>query len=456
MNVGECIANWGGLKSAIDRGPEGKVFRFVPLVLIPLAVLAGLTVFSRLGNFDFEAQKAIYIAGGDSWDFGNRSLWKFLYDYGTLPAAIISGIALLGYILSMFKERWKNWSQCCLFIILLAVVGPGIVSNLLLKEYWGRPRPRSVEELGGTYKFEPVLTIDNSSSGKSFPCGHATMGYFFIGGFFLLRRYHRSWAFFFLIFGLCLGFFMGVARMCQGGHFFSDVIWSGAIMYFVAMALYYDLKLFESIKRVPKDPPIWAKVGVPILGVLLLVGILLGTPYRNKRNYMPITEHGKTDPLEVVLTLKTGSIRIVPGDSFSIVGEAWGHGVPTSKVAVGFVEIEREGYTLIHYNERMSGQFTEVDQNLTVKLPWDRVRSLRLQLEDCHVNLKVPSTFDNQKSISVERGDGDLKIMTPKAFGWHDENDRDSFGSGEDPVNQGNPLIDIADDFEGKLSLERR
>ena len=166
-------------------------------------------------------------------NLGTRSVWWFLYKFGTIPAGIVVSLALIGFVLGLFRDRWKRWRQCFLFIVLLGVIGPGVVSNLILKEYWGRPRPREVEGLGGKKVFEPVLTMDKSSSGKSFPCGHATMGYFFMGGFFLLRRYRRDWAWFFLILGACLGFFMGVGRMCQGGHFFSgrDLVGGGHVLH---------------------------------------------------------------------------------------------------------------------------------------------------------------------------------------------------------------------------------
>ena len=47
------------------------MFRPVRWALIPLFILIFVTVIVRLGNFDFAAQKAIYVAGGDSWEFGN-------------------------------------------------------------------------------------------------------------------------------------------------------------------------------------------------------------------------------------------------------------------------------------------------------------------------------------------------------------------------------------------------
>jgi hypothetical protein len=35
------------------------------------------------------------------------------------------------------------------------LIGPGLTSNLLLKENWGRPRPNSVQQFAGTAAFQP-------------------------------------------------------------------------------------------------------------------------------------------------------------------------------------------------------------------------------------------------------------------------------------------------------------
>lgn len=458
MDWKQISKTWGGFNPAIAAGPSGPVFRPVRWVLIPLLGLAFFTVLSRLGNFDYAAQKAIYVAGGDSWDFGNRSLWWFLYKFGTLPAGIACSFALVGFVLGLFREKWKRWRQCFLFIVLLGVIGPGVVSNMILKEYWGRPRPREVEGLGGQKVFEPVLTIDRSSGGKSFPCGHATMGYFFMGGYFLLRRYRRGWAWFFLAFGGCLGFFMGIARMCQGGHFFSDVIWSGFIMYFVAALLFYDLKLHRGILADPgttRETPRWLKIAVPVIGVGLLAGLLLATPYRAVRDYHVKAEE-ISGPVDVNLVLKAGNVTIVPGDRFEAKGEAWGHGVPTSKVAVHFAVGNREKKTVLHYKERISGRFTEVDQDLHITLPWDRIQLLQIDAEECQVDIALPESLEKQTRIVIARGNGSIRFSSvPITLGWNDEEDRNGFGRTADPVSGGNPILDVQDEFDGNLSIIR-
>jgi membrane-associated PAP2 superfamily phosphatase len=54
--------------------------------------------------------------------------------------------------------------------------------------------------------------------------------------FFLYRRQER-WAAAFLLLGIAAGAIMGVTRMAAGGHFVSDIIWAGAIVYFTGLTL---------------------------------------------------------------------------------------------------------------------------------------------------------------------------------------------------------------------------
>ena len=47
------------------------------------------------------------------------------------------------------------------------------------------------------------------------------------------------------------GILMGVARMAQGGHFPSDVLWAWGMVYLVGVALYYLLRMDRDAEPEP-------------------------------------------------------------------------------------------------------------------------------------------------------------------------------------------------------------
>ncbi|MCF6187602.1 MAG: phosphatase PAP2 family protein, partial [Desulfobulbaceae bacterium] len=67
----------------------------------------------------------------------------------------------------------------------------------------------------------------------SFPSGHASIAFYTLGPWFILREKRRKAAAVFLFFGIGFGAAVGLARMLQGGHFLSDVLWAGGIVYLV-------------------------------------------------------------------------------------------------------------------------------------------------------------------------------------------------------------------------------
>ncbi|MEO0416631.1 MAG: phosphatase PAP2 family protein, partial [Verrucomicrobiota bacterium] len=384
-----CVDGVAQLLRDCEQKPQGPVFRWFRWVVFPAAFVAAMTIFVKLTNFDLAAEQTIWRAGQDSWEFGTRSLWWFLHAYGTYPAIIVTILCIIGVIIGFKFKSWERWRRVFLYQVLVLVVGSGVITNLILKENWGRPRPKEVIEMGGRKVFEEVLTRDMSSGGKSFPCGHATMGFFFLGGFFIFRRYRRDWAWFFLFLGFISGWFMGVARMCQGGHFFSDVIWAGGVMYFTALVLYYLMGLHRGILREASSlRKISAKARIVFIAIVLafLVGVALAFPYKEKQSWVLIEESTQTQPVRLSLKLVAGDSKFAPADKFELESEAWGYGLPTSKIAVIFFE----GNDVIHYGERLSGWFSEFGKDLKGAIPFHRVKRFDIESVGGFANIALP------------------------------------------------------------------
>lgn len=220
-----------------------------------LWIIAGLltlgiggTVLMDFTNADISWTSKRYIEGGGSggWIYGRTFPWNILYDYGELPAWGLGVGAAVGLILVGVGRLRAAYARPCLAVVLTIVIGPGLLVNGIFKNCWGRPRPADVVSFGGGESFRSVSEPAGPGGGRSFPCGHCAMAFATSSGvaFYTL---HPVASLCTLFGGLAFGIVMGVSRVSQGGHFPTDVLWSGIMVMLVIAALYYlVLKIPES------------------------------------------------------------------------------------------------------------------------------------------------------------------------------------------------------------------
>ena len=252
---------------------------------------------------------------------------------------------------------------------------------------------------------------------------------------------------------------MGLARMAQGAHFFSDVVWAAVVCWFTPMGLYYGLGLDRALvrdDRTDKRLPLWLRVVVGALGVAMLAGVLLATPYQEQRQYLALGDFAKSGPMRVRLVLSTGRVEIVPGEEFRITAEANGHGFPTSKIARNFLELKQEDGSYLVYSERISGWLTEVNASLRVELPWARMRRLELETGSADVSLSLGPS-EGRPLLKLTSGDGPV-VLEPSGQGVRLEESAQTLPAGLDPrkLPGGAPgatvyRLEIGKDYTGSL-----
>ena len=333
---------------------------------IPALLLLIATAAIRATNLDLVIQRCLW-SKQDGWRHANDAWVVFVYNFGVVPGLLVGVGSLMTLLMGIGRISIARYRKVAGFLLLTLLLGSGVIANAVLKDHWGRPRPSQLEEFGGTMAFEPVLSIDPASSGKSFPCGHATMGFFF---FAVAMAMPKAWSGARLAtaaFGLALGCCLGWIRMVQGGHFLSDVIWAAATMWFVALALFRLLKLAEGRIYVPKSVFKKSISGWTSLAFapLLLIGIMLGllaTPYNETANIkLP-------SPLEPFATLQLdveGQVSVVEGETFRIDSQAEGFGMPNSSLRYRFSI--KDGVLLVKTIRK--GYFTELNAKTVVTIP---------------------------------------------------------------------------------------
>jgi lipid A 4'-phosphatase len=128
-------------------------------------------------------------------------------------------------------------------------MGPGLVANLLLKDHWGRARPRHVAEFGGPKTFTPPLIPANQCPRNcSFVSGEAASIFL---PFYAVAFVVPQWAAALVAAGTLLGFASGAVRVSQGAHFLSDVIFAGVFMALTVGLVYWAILGRTATKSLP-------------------------------------------------------------------------------------------------------------------------------------------------------------------------------------------------------------
>ena len=171
-----------------------------------------------------------------------------IYSYGIIPAWFVAMLSLVILLLSLFMKSLRKYRRGAWVLVLSLAVGSGLIANVILKDHWGRPRPVQIVEFGGKLQYRPFYMphfVKAQEPIKSFPSGHATMGFYFFALAFVGFRYSsRFVSYLGLLLAIGLGVALSFARIAQGGHFFSDAVMAGVIMWYTA--LFFDFIFFKN------------------------------------------------------------------------------------------------------------------------------------------------------------------------------------------------------------------
>ena len=211
--------------------------------IIPLIMLVLITPFSA--DIDLSLSRYFYTRQ-EPTGFRSSAFNDFMFVYGLIPAQLLFISSAILLFMSCFFKKWRRGYIPSLILVLTLIIGAGLIANAILKDHWGRPRPKQVIEFGGNQEFRPFYKpnfFHQIEPSRSFPSGHSTMGFYFFTLAIIGRRLNNRKMF---ITGIVLAIVLGVAlsltRIEQGGHFFSDTLMSGLIMWWTALICNYCVK----------------------------------------------------------------------------------------------------------------------------------------------------------------------------------------------------------------------
>lgn len=154
---------------------------------------------------------------------------QFFYHYVPWIGRVLwigTMLCLLPLLARRLPVRWRHRAWGLLVVL---VLGLWLAINAGLKEHWGRPRPSDTTLFGGPHVYQPVWKPSALCDRNcSFVSGHAGTGFALMAvGLAAAPATRRRW---FWV-GIGAGTLFGLARVAQGAHFASDVLFSALTLW---------------------------------------------------------------------------------------------------------------------------------------------------------------------------------------------------------------------------------
>lgn len=171
-----------------------------------------------------DPQTGFFRANVQPWVIHSRDAARYLVALIVAPAFL----AVVGKLL-MPRRRMLVRGRAALLLILTLALGPGVLTNAILKDNWARSRPIDVKQLGGTDRFTPWWNpFGDCPANCSFVAGEASGAFWTLAPAALAPPQWRAVAY---AGALTFGAAVGALRIAAGGHFFTDVIFAGVFTF---------------------------------------------------------------------------------------------------------------------------------------------------------------------------------------------------------------------------------
>ncbi|QIB32829.1 phosphatase PAP2 family protein [Ancylobacter pratisalsi] len=209
---------------------DNRVLTFVYLTFLISAV------FIIAPSIDLAVSRLFYVPG-EGFPLARVALLQDLRNAGSyvsVAVGIVLGVVLLLKLLnpmrpSLFAPRFS------LYFVMLYLLGPALLVNGVLKNFWGRPRPKNVDEFGGQLPFVDAWSFgEHIFSHRSFVSGEAaTIACLIPLALYLPRPWRRQVL---VLLGLVAAA-VSMNRVAAGAHFLSDITISTALVLTLAVGL---------------------------------------------------------------------------------------------------------------------------------------------------------------------------------------------------------------------------
>lgn len=150
------------------------------LSFIALSAVLGV-LFAAFPLWDLEVARLFFDSERAKFPLSINYEWNLVRQAANWVPFLLLAPALFALLRKLVFPEQKMLIAPSVVIYLLGsfLLGPGVTSNLLLKENWGRPRPIGVQQFAGTADFQPWwrrLAAPSCSARRSAPCASCSGG----------------------------------------------------------------------------------------------------------------------------------------------------------------------------------------------------------------------------------------------------------------------------------------
>ncbi len=235
--------------SAVVERPSFFTPAMKKIMVVVFIAVVFLTAFFTVYDYPISVW-AETLPGADD----KGSFYGWVDVWGEYPTWVIIGIGAIMWLVSYRKKEWAKYRPYLWFLFLTAIIAPGIIGRLL-KIIIGRPRPSYVHDMS---EFLPLFALGSDYSNNSFPSGHTAAAFTLFALVFLIPKEKRALKVLAAIGLATWGIAVAVARVVQGSHWSSDVLFGALITLLTELMLWiwrYRAKVTK-VQSTPRQPPV--------------------------------------------------------------------------------------------------------------------------------------------------------------------------------------------------------
>lgn len=204
-------------------------------IALALAAAIGL-LFGFRPTLDLDIERLFYdpvwaSVGGFAAQYDPLLNWA--RDLARLISALLVAPAIVAVVGKLIAPRRRMLipGRAAVLLIATLALGPGVLTNSILKNHWGRPRPIDVSDFAGDLRFVPWWDPrGDCPTNCSFVAGEPAGAFWALAPAALAPPAWRGAA---TAAALTFGAGIGLIRMAGGGHFFTDVAFAGVFTFLI-------------------------------------------------------------------------------------------------------------------------------------------------------------------------------------------------------------------------------